>query len=229
MEVYSQAAWVPARCDLCGAGFPGPGCLCGPCLYGLLRIHIACACCGLPLPAPGLCGSCLREPPPYCRTVAPFRYGYPLDVLLKKFKYGGQLRLVEPLSLALARRIRTLEGPLPELLVPVPLHAARQYARGFNQSLEICRVLRRALAIPYDCRIVRRCRMTAPMFALTPAERRRNIRGAFRVIRSLPARHVAIVDDIMTSGATVRELTRVLLQAGATRVEVWALARAEPP
>jgi ComF family protein len=133
------------------------------------------------------------------------------------------------LSLALAQRIKAQELPLPALLVPVPLHAARQYARGFNQSLEICRVLGRALAIPYDCRIVRRRRMTAPMFSLTPGARRRNIRGAFQVTRPPPADHVAIVDDIMTSGATARELSRALRRAGAARVEVWALARAEPP
>jgi ComF family protein len=126
----------------------------------------------------------------------------------------------------LAGKIALRTAPLPELLIPVPLHRMRLRTRGFNQAMELARHLGQRLAVPVDCRICRRDRRTEPQ-SLTPLRlRRRNLRGAFSVTGELPAgAHVAIIDDVMTTGHTVEELARVLTRAGAGRVEVWVIAR----
>jgi ComF family protein len=116
---------------------------------------------------------------------------------------------------------------MPELMIPVPLHFLRLYSRGFNQALEICRVLTKELNIPYDSTLVVRDTNTAPMAALARERRRENIRGAFRLARPLPSRSVAIVDDVITSGATSDGLAVLLREAGARHIQVWSLTRAE--
>jgi ComF family protein len=134
----------------------------------------------------------------------------------------GQGRLLGTL---LTRALQQAGAPYPELLLPVPLHPARLRERGFNQAVEIARPLAQALGLPLDLNSCQRRRATAPQAGLEAIERRRNIRGAFALTRPLPARHLALIDDVVTTGSTVAELTRLLKRAGAERVEVWALAK----
>ncbi len=216
--------WLyPERCNLCG-GRGGPWCT--PCRTALPAVGRACRCCGVAITGGERCGACQRAPPPLAATVAPFRYAPPLDGLVHRFKYGGRLELARALGLLLAEHIAQRRAPLPELLVPVPLHRGRLRERGFNQSLELCRVLSRQLDIPYRSGGVLRNRATPSQAGLARRARAANVRGAFTVAAGVGATHVAVVDDVITSGHTVGALARALRNAGARRIEAWALARA---
>ncbi|WPL11809.1 MULTISPECIES: ComF family protein [Thiorhodovibrio] len=146
--------------------------------------------------------------------------------MIADFKFRQRLHLGRLFGQLLAEAAVWQSGPsLPELLIPVPLHSKRLRERGYNQSLEVARVIGRELKIPVDSRVVERAWATPPQLSLAREERLANVRDAFRVPRPLQARHVAIIDDVVTTGATAGELAGVLHQAGAERVDVWAIAR----
>ncbi|HEU4669313.1 MAG TPA: ComF family protein [Dyella sp.] len=220
---------LPPRCLLCGAAGDDDLDLCRDCAAELPRNRSCCARCALPLaqPAP-LCGRCQRQPPPWDAAWAPFRYGWPLDRLEARFKFGRDLAAGRSLAALWLREARPLAPPA--LILPVPLHRARLRQRGHNQALELARPLARALGLPLRHDLLLRPRATSAQSELDAAARRRNVRGAFAVRRHAVAPgHVAIVDDVMTTGSTLAECTRALRRAGARRVEVWALARAPVP
>ncbi len=177
------------------------------------------------LPAGSVCGACQRRPPPFARALAALRYETPIPTLVGAAKFRGRLNHARLLGQLLADAARALPAPWPQVLVPVPLHPTRLVGRGYNQSLEIARVVGRALDLPVDGTCCRRVLATPPQAGLDEPARRRNIRGAFAALAPLPWQQVAILDDVVTTGSTVSELTRVLRRAGARRVEVWAVAR----
>jgi ComF family protein len=200
--------------------------ICGTCLQDLPVINAACPQCGLPLEVNDVCGRCLVTPPPFHRCVGLFHYTYPLDTLIKAFKFKGQLALGFHLGALMAKLLTGRVLDRPECLIPVPLHWARLMSRGYNQSLELARPISRILELPLDYRCCKRTRFTAPQANLAAHLRQRNIKGAFVVKQDIPYQHVALVDDVVTTGSTVIELTRQLFSAGVKRVDVWALARA---
>jgi len=215
------------RCGLCGNRIPaGNYSLCTPCLYDLPRISRCCRLCGRPVHRQGVCGNCLNRPLLIDRTVSPYRYVYPVNKLIQRFKYQQQLPAILPLANELAGILCSMDKDLPEVMIPVPLHRRRLYYRGFNQALEICRFLNSRLEIPVDARLVQRNRHTAPMFDLSVSERRDNLRGAFSLAFPLSYRSIAIVDDIITTGTTARELASLLKKAGARQIQLWSLALA---
>ncbi len=219
----------PPTCVLCGApGVAGLD-LCGGCAADLPGNRSCCARCALPFDGPipegTLCGPCQRRPPAFERCFAPLRYETPLPFLIGGLKFRGRLNIARLLGQYLAAAIGDLGTPLPEVLVPVPLHRARLAERGYNQALEIARILGRELGIPVDARCCSRVQATQPQAGLDERARRHNIRGAFAAADTLPWRHLALLDDVVTTGSTVSEASRVLLGAGAERVEVWAVAR----
>jgi ComF family protein len=216
----------PAHCLACTeAVAPGGRDLCPACLLGLPWNRCACLGCGLPLPVPAAaCGHCQRRPPPLAETRAVFRYEAPLDRLLPRLKFHDDLaagRLcAELMAEALAGVAR------PDALIPLPLHRRRLRTRGFDQTLELARPLARTLALPLRDDLLARVRETAPQSRLDAAARRRNLKGAF-VVRpgiALPA-HVALVDDVMTTGATLHAAADALRRAGVARVDAWVCAR----
>jgi ComF family protein len=183
-----------------------------------------------------LCGVC-REDLPHAEPqrageLFAFRFEYPVDELIRRLKYRGELANARVLGVLLAQAARERGAALPQLLVPVPLHIARLRERGFNQAAALARHTGRMLDIPSAARAVRRLRDTPSQTALDMRGRRCNVRGAFAVDggaalrRLLAAGHVAIVDDVVTTGSTVQELRGVLLDAGVRQVETWAIARA---
>ncbi len=225
---------MPPHCVLCGgAGERAPLDLCAPCALDLPRNLDACAQCAAALPAgtpPGLiCGACLKRPPRFDRAVAPFRYAYPLDHLVRNFKYHGRLAYGRVLGTLLAEHLQQARlMPLPELLVPVPLHPARHRERGFNQSGEIARWVAGHLRIALDEELCLRVRPTEDQTSLAARARRRNVRRAFALARRPRIGHIAIVDDVLTTGSTANELARTLKRGGVSEVSVWAIARAAP-
>ncbi|WP_242464139.1 ComF family protein [Thiococcus pfennigii] len=220
---------LPPTCALCGAaGLPGLD-LCPGCLADLPHNCAACPRCALPLPPDqavgATCGRCQRHPPPFDAAHAAFRYEGPLPALVAGAKFRGRMNLMRLLGSCLLRALLEQGAARPELIVPVPLHPARLRERGYNQALEIARVPARALGLPIDARGCARVRATAPQMGLERAARRLNVRGAFQVTAPPAARHVALVDDVVTTGQTAAELARALRRAGVARVDLWAVAR----
>jgi ComF family protein len=227
-----QQTLYPSRCLLCG----GDGDrerdidLCPACQQELPHNLNPCRCCALPLPpgatADTLCGRCQQRPPPFERTIAPFIYSYPIAELIGGLKFNGKLQHGRMLAtLLLEHLLRSNREQLPQLLIPVPLHRKRLQERGFNQAVELARPLSRQLDIPLDFSSCRRVRDTRSQSELHVRERQRNVRGAFKLSGKIEADHVALLDDVVTTGSTVTALAKVLRRTGVGRVDVWALAR----
>jgi len=187
----------------------------------------ACPQCGYPLPPAAeemVCGRCQRARPPFTRTLAPWVYRFPVNTLISRYKFQGDRAGGRALSQLMANELRRLEQPLPDCLVPCPLHPPRYRTRGFNQAADIAQWLGTELGIPVAHDLCRRTTMHAPQASLGRHQRLRNLRGSFQ-LRKVPPAHVAVIDDVMTTGATVSALARLLLAGGAQRVDVWVLAR----
>jgi ComF family protein len=172
------------------------------------------------------CGDCQQQPPAYASTRAAFRYAMPVDKLIQNLKYHGRLELSRVLGGYLAAHLKTLNDPLPDVIVPVPLHSSRLRDRGYNQSLEIARFVAKTLQLPINWKDAQRIRATAPQTELPRDQRRKNVRGAFKTGEAFANQRVAVVDDVMTSGHTVNALAETLLRSGALEVRVWVVARA---
>jgi ComF family protein len=215
----------PARCVLCGAPGEQDLDLCAECLRQLPWIEHRCDRCAIPLPQNGICGACLQHPPQFDYCLAPLRYEGTASELITGLKFHQQLGSARLLAALLSRFLQQQGAERPQWILPVPLHPSRLRERGFNQSLELARYLARATGCALSTHHCQRVRPTAPQSTLPKRERRRNLRGAFRLVRPLDCRHLALVDDVVTTGSTVNELSLVLKQAGVERVDVWCLAR----
>lgn len=232
--VYNCARWLhtllfPLHCRLCDAAVGAGLNLCAACREELPWLGTHCTRCASPLPAthPDThCGRCQQRPPAFDAATALFHYRPPVDHLIRRLKFSRELGLSPLLAGLLAQRLSARHTPLPKLLIPVPLHQSRLRERGFNQATELTRYLGKVLDIRHDPRLCTRHRNTPPQSLLPLTARRLNLRNAFSVTGTLPAAHVAIVDDVMTSGHTSDELARILKRAGAEYVEVWVVARA---
>jgi ComF family protein len=200
--------------------------LCADCEAALPRIEAACIRCALPLAGGGTCGSCAVRPPLFDDARACFEYRFPLDRLVQRFKFAGDLAAGRWLAARLARCLRDATA---DVVVVPPLSRGRLRERGFNQALELAKPVARALRLRCAATALVRVRETLPQPGLDRAERARNLHDAFRCDAKVEGLHVAIVDDVVTTGATVHELARVLKARGAARVSVWAVARTPAP
>jgi ComF family protein len=158
--------------------------------------------------------------------VAPFYFSYPIDRAVYEFKYRGRLSWGRFLASEMAGRVAAREEQLPELLIPIPIHRERLSARGFNQSLELARTIGSKLRIPVAPEALRRTDARSSLVGLNARQRERHVRGAFTTsVQEIKMRSIAIVDDILTTGATAREAARVLRRARVEVIEVWVGAR----
>jgi len=217
--------FAPGLCLACGHELEGAGSICASCSRHLKQVPNPCHYCAQPNPVAGtVCPSCLLNPPRWQKMIAPLQYrGLVRDYLI-------QLKFSERLYLTKTLCDQCLEpfchgSPKPEVLLPVPLHRLRLFERGYNQADEIACLWSAALTIPLDRHALTRKRPTPSQSGLSAAQRKLNVRQAFAYRPKRPYRHVALVDDIVTTGSTVTEITRVLHDAGVEHVEVWALAR----
>ena len=169
----------------------------------------------------------MLRPPAFERTHAPFLYAFPVDRLVQSYKYQGLLACAAWFADAMVAG--RPDPSRADLLVAMPLAAARQRERGFNQSLELARALSRRTSIPLAVDAVSRVRETQPQADLPWDDRARNVRGAFACTTDVADRHVVVVDDVMTTGASLDELARTLKRGGAARVENWVVARTPAP
>lgn len=215
---------LPQACALCAA--PCDDALCPACRADLPALEAQrCPVCALPVPGGGVCGACLKRAPAFDACVAAWRYEFPADRLVTALKYGRRLALAPLLGEALRREVAAAGEALPELVIPMPIARSRLTERGFNQALEIARPLAAGLGLPLAADAAERIADGPPQASLPWDERARNVRGAFACHLPLAGRHVAVVDDVLTTGATMGELAATLKRSGAARVSAWVVAR----
>ncbi|MGO1461360.1 MAG: ComF family protein [Marinobacter sp.] len=215
------------------------GCLCANAINGLCSQCLAdlpvnrwhCQCCALPLAYSGngyTCGDCLKLPPPFNRSFIPWRYQYPIDNMISRYKYNRQHKFARPLIEGFASYLESAfqdcRDEKPQILIPSPMLPARRRSRGFNQAQDMAEKIGKRLNIPVDAGVVSRVRKVKAQRGLSREARLANLQGVFEMRASVPER-VAIVDDVVTTGATVRALASTLRQAGARDIQIWALAR----
>jgi len=216
---------LPAQpCLLCGT-FNHNGAWCKACDSSLPYLTAPhCPLCALPTLNGDICGRCLKRMPQFDRTLAVFAYSFPLDKLVQALKFGERLMLVDGLADSLAQRVEVR----PDCIIAMPLHPSRLRERGFNQSTELARRVANILNIPLLPHACQRVRDTPPQSALKWKERGKNMRKAFICTQDLSGKHVAVVDDVMTSGASLNEVAVALRSAGAHEVSAWVIARTLP-
>jgi len=223
------ARLFPPRCLLCLDAGQAPALdLCAGCQADLARDLPSCTGCAKKLPRPDtfLCGECLVRPRAFDAAFAPYLYRHPVDWMIHRMKYSGEIAAARVFGTLLGQLVRSAHMVHVEALLPVPLHRVREARRGYNQALEIARYAGRELGLPVAFDACRRTRDTVSQAGLDAAERRHNLRGAFALARPPGFERIAIVDDVLTTGSTVDELAAVLKAAGVDWVEVWAVARA---
>jgi len=227
---------LPSQCLLCACVLKGD-LLCESCHYDLPYAYSKNLCqqCGLPINSVGnFCGYCLDHPPAFSRSFIPFTYAYPVDNLIHKFKYYRHLTCGKLLGRLLAEHLAHCaqedeRWQTPDIIIPVPMHWLRRWQRGFNQAEILSQYAAHALDIPVETRIIQRTLRTSVQKELTRTERQKNLRKAFSIAENnkllVKDKHIALVDDVVTTTATVRELSQLLVKAGARDVQIWALAR----
>lgn len=220
---YFKQALLPQNCLLCG-GSATDLALCQHCLHDL-PWHSATSCplCALPTAGGERCGACLKHPPAFDATRAILEFQFPVSAILRRYKYSGFLAVADLMGTLLAEQRQG--EPRPDVVIPMPLHPSRLKERGFNQAAEIARVVCARSGIPLELHACQRTRPTPPQAGLALQARRKNLRGAFECHRDLSGMRVALLDDVMTTGASLDELARCVKDAGAAHVECWVAAR----
>lgn len=221
MQILTQK-----NCVLCGISTNRD--LCESCTLHLPQLPVNhCPICLWPVPTAEVCGACLTSPPVFTRTIAALRYTFPVDALIHSLKYQANLAIAPILANLLLQQLETPKS-MPDLILPMPLHSIRLRERGFNQAMEISRYVSKQLGItllPDSCS---RIKHTPPQTGLPWKDRQKNIRKAFSCKMNLSGKHVALVDDVMTTGATLNELAKVLRKQGACEISNWVIARTLP-
>ncbi|MFJ3487070.1 ComF family protein [Pseudomonas sp. NPDC090202] len=223
------------NCLLCDEQTDSPTPICTPCESELPWLMDCCEHCALPLPMSGLtCAHCTRQPPAFNEVVVPWLYDFPIDALVTRFKHQGKWPLGRLLGELLGQHLqdRFEQGlPRPDILIPVPLARQRMRQRGYNQAAMLAHWLGEQLQLPVQERAVQRLKNTPAQQGLNAKARKRNLRDAFAVVQpeAIEGRHIALIDDVLTTGATADALARLLINAGARKVDVYCLARTPKP
>ena len=215
----------PSKCALCSD--PSQLGFCDLCQQLLPWKNDYCDICASELTTPGICGACQARPPRYQKAIIPFHYQPPISEHIQKLKYHNQFYYAYCFSRIMANYIVSQSVELPQAIVPIPLHRRRIYTRGFNQVIEIAKGLSGELKIKVDTSILSREKNTTTQTGLSERDRIKNMEHAFRANEKTNYSHVAILDDVVTSGSTVNEAADTLIQAGVGKVSVWAIAKTE--
>lgn len=214
------------HCVLCDESCRGDIALCADCHAELPKVPNPCRQCGISLPVDDLlCGPCLKSPPPYRKLISAFAYHDVLPHMMSQYKFQQRLLFADIFADALYNEIRNhySKTTLPELIIPMPLHKKRLRERGFNQAHEVAKILSRRLSIPTNTRHIQRIKATQAQTLVKRKERAQNVKNAF--VADINANHVAIVDDVVTTGATVAALCQALKASSVTTIDVWCVSR----
>ena len=224
---------VSIRCLVCKGHTTFSSPICSNCLQCLPAPDAFCSQCGLPMPDSysELCAQCLQQRPPFDICLSAFIYRYPVNHIIQKIKYNRRLELISPMVSPLIDALidHYLEHPWPDAIIPVPLHKKKIRTRGFNQSLLLAKAISKKLPEGIQCplvpELITKQRDTQPQQNLPAKARRKNIRGAFTVSNKISYKHIAVIDDVVTTSETVSEISRTLKKKGVQQVDVWCLAR----
>ncbi|MFL6661526.1 MAG: ComF family protein [Rhizobacter sp.] len=232
LRLLPRAPTLPTQCAIC-RGWEAKR-VCAECQVRYAPPTPRCRRCALRVPdGVAVCGACLTAPPPYDTVLAALDYAHPWDRLIGRLKFHAALDLATPLAQMLLRTWQAAGTPAPDWLLPVPLSAERLRERGYNQAWELARLLARGLGCRADAHLVLRIRDTPHQLAFPVEARAANVQAAFAVEPTrraeLRGRRIAVIDDVMTTGATAAEIARVLRQAGAAAVDVAVVARTPAP
>ena len=216
-------------CLLCGQTHSRSSLICDGCKADLPWLDGQCAQCAQPLPGDNhqrRCGRCLKKPPRFQLTRAPFLYDPPIDRLVNDLKNHARLEVIDLMAKLFVDHFRLqIEQRPPELIIPVPLHTKRLYSRGYNQAAELAERIARLINLPFCKDSCRRLIDTPHQQGLSAENRQKNLHRCFEVKPTIEASRIAIVDDVMTTGATANALATKLRQQGAEHIEIWCLAR----
>jgi ComF family protein len=216
--------WLPQSCFLCGDTSTQP--ICAPCLADLSAPVPRCSCCAKPMSEVAICEECQSQPPPYTHIQTIFSYNHPVGQLIIAAKYRQDLVVLKFLGELMGQRLIT--QPRPQVLIPVPLHLSRLRQRGYNQSLELAKVISKHTGIPIANQACKRIKNTLPQTTLSGKQRQNNVKDAFKLIKIAPDwQHIALIDDVVTTSSTITQLAQIFKQAGVFRIDAWCCARAE--
>ena len=222
---------LPATCIFCLHQTGSDQNICPSCRQSLPILTHSCVQCARHLegePRHLICGVCLKNPPPFDKTFALFSYAPPIISLVLNLKFHRQLSHAKLLGALLTEQMQNkwyAGHPLPDVIIPIPLHRKRLRERGFNQALEIARPIARALKIPIDYKQTKRIRHTAPQTELDAKERQKNVQNAFAVTQDYKDAHLLVIDDVITTGSTITSFCELLKKQGAKQIDVIAAAR----
>jgi ComF family protein len=213
----------PQPCFLCGEITAQA--ICAECVNDLPYIQIACTKCGINLPISDICGNCASHPPLFHQAKSLFSYSYPMDILIQAAKFEKNFAVLRMLGDLMGQHFKQ-EKP-PNVLIPIPLHPNRLQERGYNQAREIAKRISYHTKIEWNDSLCQRVKNTPQQARLSARKRRRNLKDAFAVTH-LPShwQHIVLIDDVMTTGSTASELSKMLFNAGAQKIDVWCCARA---
>lgn len=223
--IVSQSLRLPSICTLCNQFHKSRLAVCDPCLDLLIPLGPACQYCAYPLPDADylICGRCIKKRPHFDRAFITYQFEEPLRSLLHHFKYYNGLYLSSFLSHLIVQSVQNNPSK-PQCIIPVPMHPQRIKLRGFNHAAILARSLAKKFQLPCDVTSCQKIINTAPQASLDGEQRQKNLRHAFRTTK-LPFQHVALIDDLLTTGSTANELALTLKQAGVKQVDVWCCAR----
>jgi ComF family protein len=221
---------IPKQCLLCLSPTENKHLLCCGCEHDLAKNSSHCVICAAPLADVQaaekslVCGKCLKKPPNFTTSIIPHLYAPPLKQLITQLKFHGTLYNAPLLAQNFINAISPRKK-LPECLIPVPLHKQRLRERGFNQAQELAQIIAAQLKIPLDYTLCQRNKSTPFQSGLSAKQRKQNLKNAFSITKTHSYKHVAVFDDVVTTGTTVNELAKQLKQSGVEIIEVWAIAR----
>lgn len=197
---------------------------CLGCYHDLPHIKTPCLQCGLPLTANTPC-ICKAEDWPFAACLSAFEYQFPINKLLFQYKSQARLALCESFAQALTNQVKKQQQVLPQVLMPVPLHTSKLKQRGFNQSLELAKMLSKQLHIPIDYHSLQSSHQTTQQKSLNKQQRLANVQTNYALTQPLSVTHIALIDDVITTGATTKTLAYLLREHGATHIQAWSIAR----
>ena len=212
-------------CLLCQQKLSSRNWFCSNCNLALPRVEYPCQICATPGNYDGICGRCLIDPPYYDCALVPFEFKNPISKLIHQFKYNHQFYACKPLIKDLHRLVEISNQPLPDLIIPIPLHPYRLITRGFNQSSLIAKTLAKRLDIPYNNRLLTRYKYGKPQVQLSAKQREKAVKNVFKLKQKINTRHIALVDDVITTSHTVNQAAKALTKFGVEKISVWALTR----